>query len=115
MDLQMPADIRELFRENDHLVDARSLGKMRHVVETRAAKAGGIKPLELGIGDSQRNKADAFVSMPGRRRGIGGDRIVGTVAGWLNDHAMLYAEPLMQGEQHFFRGIGRGVVAPVRE
>jgi hypothetical protein len=70
MDLQMPADIREPLRESDHLVDARSLGKMRHVMEARSAKAGGIKPLELGIGDRQRNKADAFVSMPGRRRGI---------------------------------------------
>src|SRR6185369_10914377 len=109
MDLQMPADIREPLRENDHLVDARSLGKMRHVMEARAAKSGDIKPLELGIGDGQRNEADAFVSVPGRRRGVSGDRVVGTVAGWLNDHAVLYAKPLMQGEQHFLRGIGRGV------
>jgi hypothetical protein len=28
---------------------------------------------------------------------------------------MLYAELLMQREQHLFRGIGRGVIAPICE
>ena len=88
---------------------------MSHIVEARPAKTGGIKPLEFGVGDGQRNEADALVGMPGRRGSVGSDRIVGAVTGRLNDHAMLYAEPLMQREQHFFGGIGRRVIPPFRE
>ena len=111
----MPADIGQPLAEGDGVVDRRALVEMLHVMEARAAQAGGVQPLELGVADVGLHQRDAFVGLAGGGNGVLGDAIVVAVAVRLHDHAMLDAEPGMQRKQHFLGGVGRRVVAPVGE
>ena len=92
-----------------------ALAEMLHVMEARAAQAGGVEPLELGVAHVGRHQRDAAIGLAGGGNGVLGDGIVVAVAVRLHDHAMLDAEPLMQREQHLLGRVGRRVVAAFRK
>ena len=104
----MPADIGKTSGECDHLVDSGPTGQDASC-SGNAPRTGPRHRAALRSASEmvERHEADALVGLPGGHGRIGGDRIVGAVTGRLNDHAMLYAEALVQREQHLFRGIGR--------
>src|SRR5262245_65941243 len=97
----MPAEIGEPLGESDDIVNSRARRQMPHVVEAGATQTGGIEPLELGVRNRQWNERNAFVGATRGTGGIGRNRIVKAVAGWLHDHAMLDAKPRVQSDKHF--------------
>ena len=115
MDLQVPAELRESWRERDRVLDLRALAEMAHEVEARAAESLRIEALELGVVDRRRNERNAAIVAALRGDRIGDHAIVVAVTGGLNDHAVPDAEQSVQCEQLFLGRIGGREGAVLRE